>query len=208
MWYNIAFIPKNPSNFQCLGTFDRNTPYSETHFKLHTMITTKKKIRHILFWCFRRWWKSSGISCASRGLQNFTKPATEKSQSLAIFVCSCSGIRSIKRNLIKFNWLFFFSFTRQEHNGTTSGRQAAKTSRLSQASVISYASRTSRRTDRRGSDTSSVDTKTIKNFFKEMTRKLCPERPRYVNQPSEGNHGDASEVCCLTRFFLFNFMTQ
>ena len=72
--------------------------------------------------------------------------------------------------------------------------------------MISYASRASRRTDHRISDASSVDSEAIKNFFKEMMRKLCPERPRYFNRPLEDRHSDNGEVClsvCHIERYLF-----
>ena len=83
----------------------------------------------------------------------------------------------------------------QAHNGTVLTHQVRKTARLSQASVISHASYISK-AGRRNSDTSSVHSKpAIKSFFKDMLRKLCPERPRYFNRPLDDKHGDSDQVC-------------
>lgn len=96
--------------------------------------------------------------------------------------------------------VFFLLF--QEQKGTFSPNPARATSRLSQGSVISYASHFSRSTTRRNSDTSSVDGKTIKDFFKNMMRKFCPDRPRYFNRPLEDKHGCDDKVSSVPEHCL------
>lgn len=92
----------------------------------------------------------------------------------------------------------------QAHNGTVLTHQVRKTARLSQASVISHASYIST-AGRRNSDTSSVHSKlAIKSFFKDMLRKLCPERPRYLNRPLDDKHGDSDQVCFSAKTYSLN----
>lgn len=101
-----------------------------------------------------------------------------------------------------------FPFSLQEENvqnGSLSQQHAtAATARLSQASVISYASHFSRSTSRRDSEASSIDSKAcIKDFFKDMMRKLCPDRPRYFNRPLEDKH-DCNDEVGLVEDYLTN----
>ncbi|CAH3128783.1 unnamed protein product, partial [Pocillopora meandrina] len=72
---------------------------------------------------------------------------------------------------------------------------------LSQASVISYASQFSRAA-RRSSDTSSDDGKPVRDFFKNIMQKLCPERPRYFNRPLADKHdcNDETFIVITSRF--------
>lgn len=107
---------------------------------------------------------------------------------------ACLGAISLQVNR------FFLLF--QEQNGNFSPNPARATSRLSQGSVISYASHFSRSTTRRNSDTSSVDGKTIKDFFKNMMRKFCPDRPRYFNRPLEDKHGCDDKVSSVPEHCL------
>ena len=86
-----------------------------------------------------------------------------------------------------------FPFSQEQNGNPGLQQQATKTARLSEASIISYASHFSR-TTRRDSEASSVDSRTIKDFFKNMMGKLCPDRPRYFNQPLEDKHDFNDEV--------------
>lgn len=92
-----------------------------------------------------------------------------------------------------------FCFIFQEDNGATSKHQESKTlglSSLRSAAVIGYANGVHQTTDQVERTSSNHQDKVIKSFFKEMIRKLCPERPRYVDHPTDEDNVDASEVSC------------